>query len=470
MGVEVKYTKIDASQLTLDEIQEIGSSIVNKSFREIYDSKEISTKGGFGHFIEKYVFNFDPNNDSRPDFITAKAELKVTPVRKNKNGTYSAKERLVLNVINYENEVHSSFYTSSFWQKNATLYILFYLYSPSVNKLDYLILKEHLLEFEKLKKDLLIIKRDWEIIHNKIRDGKAHEISEADTMYLGACTKGVNSKSLRNQPNSHILAKQRAYSLKQSYMTQVFNRVPLDESINLMVDGVELEKLGFESLLENKLMRFIGKSQNELKTMLNVTSTSKNINELLISAMLGLKNTKISKTDEFMKANIIPKTIRLEDNGTIREHMSFKPFDFINLVEQSWDDSDLKNYFETTKFMFALFQKSGSQYYFKGVKFWNMPIYDIENDLKEVWERTVNVLKKGMIVSKITHVTENFFPKATQNRVAHVRPHAKDSKDEYPLPVPDIHTKKTSFTKQGFWLNKEYVLEVLKTLFVNKDN
>ena len=164
-------------------------------------------------------------------------------------------------------------------------------------------------------------------------------------MYLGACTKGVNSKSLRNQPNSHILAKQRAYSLKQSYMTQVFNRVPLDESINLMVDGFELEKLGFESLLENKLMRFIGKSQNELKTMLNVTSTSKNINELLISAMLGLKNTKVSKTDEFMKANIIPKTIRLEDNGTIREHMSFKPFDFINLVEQSWDDSDLKKLF-----------------------------------------------------------------------------------------------------------------------------
>ena len=72
----------------------------------------------------------------------------------------------------------------------------------------------------------------------------------------------------------------------------------------------------------------------------------------------------------------------------------------------------LKNYFETTKFMFALFQKSGSQYYFKGVKFWNMPIYDIENDLKEVWERTVNVLKKGMIVSKITHVTENFFPES----------------------------------------------------------
>ena len=51
-----------------------------------------------------------------------------------------------------------------------------------------------------------------------------------------------------------------------------------------------------------------------------------------------------------------------------------------------------------------------------------------------------------------------------------MRPHAKDSKDEYPLPVPDIHTNKTSFTKQGFWLNKEYVLEVLKTLFVNKDN
>lgn len=44
----------------------------------------------------------------------------------------------------------------------------------------------------------------------------------AYTMYLAACTKGANAASVRRQPFSQIPAKQRAYSLKGSYMTQVF--------------------------------------------------------------------------------------------------------------------------------------------------------------------------------------------------------------------------------------------------------
>ena len=46
--------------------------------------------------------------------------------------------------------------------------------------------------------DLIIIKQDWELINQKIKDGKAHELSEGDTFYLGACTKGSTAaKSLR---------------------------------------------------------------------------------------------------------------------------------------------------------------------------------------------------------------------------------------------------------------------------------
>jgi len=38
-------------------------------------------------------------------------------------------------------------------------------------------------------------------------------------MYLGAYPKGVNKESLPIQPMSSIKAMQRAYCLKQSYMT-----------------------------------------------------------------------------------------------------------------------------------------------------------------------------------------------------------------------------------------------------------
>jgi DNA mismatch repair protein MutH len=63
--------------------------------------------------------------------------------------------------------------------------------------------------------------KDWELIKQKIAEGKAHELSEGDTFYLGACTKGANASSVRKQPFSEIPAKQRAYSLKQGYVNHI---------------------------------------------------------------------------------------------------------------------------------------------------------------------------------------------------------------------------------------------------------
>ena len=39
-----------------------------------------------------------------------------------------------------------------------------------------------------------IIIDDYNQINEKIKQGKAHELSEGDTMYLGACTKGATAK------------------------------------------------------------------------------------------------------------------------------------------------------------------------------------------------------------------------------------------------------------------------------------
>ena len=60
---------------------------------------------------------------------------------------------------------------------------------------------------------------------NKINEGKAHLLSESDTKYLGACTKGSTAiKSLRRQPNNSTLAKQRAFSFKIQYMRELLRR------------------------------------------------------------------------------------------------------------------------------------------------------------------------------------------------------------------------------------------------------
>lgn len=59
----------------------------------------------------------------------AGVELKATPVKHTKNGI-SAKERLVLNIINYEKEFDKTFPTSSFWKKNQLMELGFYEHVP----------------------------------------------------------------------------------------------------------------------------------------------------------------------------------------------------------------------------------------------------------------------------------------------------------------------------------------------------
>ena len=84
--------------------------------------------------------------------------------------------------------------------------------------------------------DYEVIKNDWELIHNYINDGKAHELSESLTTYLSPCTKGASAKSVRTQPYSNIKAKQRAFSLKSGYMTSILRKYILgNEEIDSIV-------------------------------------------------------------------------------------------------------------------------------------------------------------------------------------------------------------------------------------------
>ena len=89
--------------------------------------------------------------------------------------------------------------------------------------------------------------------------------------------------------------------------------------------------------------------------------------------MLGIKN---SKAEEFAKANIVVKSIRIERNGKNKESISFPPFKFLDLVQQSWEDSDFYEYFETTRFLFVIYRAQDEHYVLQGAKMWNMPYED----------------------------------------------------------------------------------------------
>jgi DNA mismatch repair endonuclease MutH len=412
-------------------------------------------KGAIGTVIEESWFGYTPNSESEPDFPEAGVELKVTPYLRNKNGI-RAKERLVCNIINYMDEYEKTFRTSAFWHKCNTMLLMSYEHFADRPKGDFTIDAAVLFSFP--DEDLVIIEHDWEMIMQKVRSGKAHELSEGDTLYLAACTKGANASSVRQQPFSDIPAKQRAYSLKASYMTQILNKYIFGtaESPRIIKDASILRTRTFEEYVVERISPFYGMTQQQLKIRFGVDSDSKSLNELLLARMLGVRG-HIAHTEEFQKAGIVPKTIRVQHNGTIKESMSFPTFDFIKLSKEgSWESSELYNYLAPTKFLFIIFQEQRTgEYVFDRVMFWNIPNDDLE-EVRKVWERTVRTIREGVRLVRTARGVTNDLPKQTENPVAHVRPHGRDAADKLPLPDGRM------MTKQCFWLNNSYVANQIK--------
>ena len=218
------YDKTSASS-----IFEYSKGILEKTLREFvwegYQPKK--GKGSLGQMVENIYFFLETNSNPASDFSEAGLELKCTPLKKGKkkakqNG-YLIKERLVCSMINYCEDVDKDFEHSHFYLKCQLMLLLFYLHQANCNKLDLTFLFSVLWKLP--EKDLLIIRHDYEIIINKIKHGKAHELSEGDTEYLGACRKGQKGDKPVPQPESKILAPKRAFSLKPAYMRTILEYI-----------------------------------------------------------------------------------------------------------------------------------------------------------------------------------------------------------------------------------------------------
>lgn len=427
-------------------------------------------KGWFWQILEKYYFWYELNSNSWPDFPEAGIELKSTPVFRWKKWSLRSKERLVLNIINYLEIVEESWGDSSFQRKNSVLLLIFYLYERGQLSIDYLICMIGLFRFSDYEYDLEIIKNDWNIIVSKVREGKAHEISEWDTMYLWACTKWATAESsYRSQPYSHIKAKQRAFSFKQGYMNSVFERISwwTEKQVKLF-DLVDIKKRAFEDNLISLFTPYIGKTAYEIAIELGIDSRAKSRYHLLSNRILWIDSEE--NVEEFKKANIKMKTIRLKPNWVPKEDISFPTFKFKEIVSQEWEDSDLYELLEQNKFFFVIYKITASTLsefnemndeeqdkYLElhKVILWNAPAYDIENMAKETWLLTRDTIQEGVLLEERGWRIMNNLPWKSKTNMIHVRPHGKNRDDTDELPDG------RRLTKQCFWFNGEYIKQAL---------
>lgn len=422
-----------------------------------------NNKGSFGQIIEEGFFGYNINSRPEADFLAAEIELKVTPFIQNKNHTFSSKERLVLNIIDFMSEDLNDFKNSSFWKKNKKLLIVFYLYEA--NKLAKDLMIHHVLYWEYNEKDLKIIKQDWQKIVKKIKNGEAHLISEGDTLYLGACRKGNKDTKKVKQPFSEILANKRAYSLKNGYMThllrtQVLNhRTPLESVIK---NSDVLDEMTFEEYIISKFRPYYGENVEALKNRFQIETDSKAVNQILISKILDIEKD-ISNAEEFQKGGYKVKTVRMNEKGNIKESMSFPKFSFVQLSQESWEESSIREMFYETRFMFVVFKVSKSQEILEKIVFHSISEYDIDYNISAVFNKTKKILLSGNIINSIDSrgYFKYNFPRMKDNLVSHIRPHGRNRNDVDLLPVRDRLTNLDKIVKMCFWLNASYIKETI---------
>ncbi len=474
----MSYYEYDSSSPL--SIEEYSKKLIGKSFRDViredeknngftlHEKNEVKSlselkkeaklnKGNLGQLIEEHFFHYHCNSDARPDFPDAGVELKVTPYKIVSGGRLTAKERLIITMIDYFAVVNETFENSHLWNKAKLILLIYYLYEADVPyRLDYKI------HFSKLftppEEDIIIIKHDYNIIVGKIKAGRAEELSEGDTLYLGASTKSSDSSVRREQPYSSVPAKPRAFSFKVTYMTYVLNTyiIPGKTTYEPIIKRGEVET-SFEDYVVNKIDNYIGFSVEELCKEFNISNTKmpKNIEAILAYRILGIKG---NQAEEFVKAGIVVKTIRISNNNKIKESMSFPTFKFKQLASEDWEDSIFGNYLRDTRFLFVVYKYGEDGVLrLKGCQFWNIPYEDLEVHVKDVWNRTKNVILQGIQKRYKSGMEENYLPlpKASENPVCHVRPHGRNAADTDELPNGQ------RYTKQCFWLNNSYIYQQL---------
>ena len=431
---------------SVESIYSHALKLTGKSLSEVVDLPEnlenLKDRGKLGTLVEKYYFNHEPPNDHNPDFPIAGVELKVTGVLKHKRGGYVAKERLVLTMINYDHIVKESWESNTFYNKCKKMLIMFYLYTREIPVVERkFVLKPLMYEIPEI--DLPVIKSDWEKIQQKVLDGKAHELSEGDTFYLGACRKGAGGvkEKLRSQPFSTVGAPSRAFSFKQGYLSRLIVDTQEDSTLGVT------PKISIEEATHLRFAPFLGMSIEDLSAKLNHHKRDKNHKNFHREIATKILTGEGSSVSELVKAGIEMKTVRLKNDGKPKESMSFPAFNFLEIASEIWEESSFFEKIER-KFLFIVF-KLGDD----GVErlekagYWNMP-YEDRLEAERVWRDT----------QKRVAINAHDLPGMTESHVAHVRPKAKDGNDKGLTPQGDMRTK------QCFWLNASYIAEVVSTI------
>ena len=414
---------------TIEELLNYTEAIKGKTFKEI-DSENLlesttnlkGNKGILGHVVESSFYKYPINSNPQADFDEIGVELKVTGYKKNQKGEKSAKERVSLSKIDFNKIVDEDYEFSKLIYKNKKILFIWYFYEKDKDIGDFLITDYQLYD---MSQDEETIKNDFYIIREKVKSGRAHELSEGDTSYLGACTKARTSKDRTVQPFSPILAKPRAYSLKNSYMTGILN------SIDSIVINDTNEFKTVEDYVLAKLRPYIGKSQLEILEEITGQTYNekipKNLNKMITDKIIGKDDELAEKHDLFRKTRFIIKNSPLTPKGAYRERMSFRNLT-LSEFEDDWEDSYWKLFFDETSILNIVWKepRAGSKNGERILEGVNKISFN-DNDLDSI-EISYNMVKEAIEKEDINLLP---YPRTFEGQILEIGPKGQKSDDAY---------------------------------------
>jgi DNA mismatch repair protein MutH len=435
-----------------------------------------ASKGAVGRLVEAY-FGIRPNQSPEPDFPLAKVELKVVPLKR-VGDRIRAKEPTSVSMIDY------AALPSDAWERPASVRkkldrVLFVFIEVRADPMDSSVRGVTLWSPSEIEK--AAFRADWERTKGMVAAGRAHELSETQSEVLAARRKGSGGpgERLRTYPQGQVGAKSRAWALKVGFTTQLFDERVLHEQFeSALADLPALRRVARLETAEDRALQRLrdheGESLTALASNLRIATTErKNLAASIIKSLLGFRSVS-SRVKEFEQLGTAVKTVHARPSDEfVFESVSFPAVDLVELAKQDWEGIEKED---------GTIRKERSDLIDQVQRILFVPTYSPRRDDRQgsrtlgvpfVWTpsptqwqviaREWRMFQAEVSEGKAAYDRRpgapgrrrNRLTPASQTEMIHMRPHGRDSYDEYADPM------KNRVTKQCFWLNSQFVQKLL---------
>lgn len=376
----------------------LGEADIKGIFEKYRGKKKVT--GIAGDVIEQSVFGCDVDTKQHPDFLVdgIPTELKTTGVWI-RDGLWSAKEPITITAVSVNNIVKEEFYTSAFWHKAEHLLIVFYHYNSNsvVEAMRYSEFPIWGYLFHVFDEaDVRILLNDWEIVRDFIRE--AQKGPDPESMYPLISTK--LKKELMYIDTAPKWPKRPRFRLKKSFVTTIVQGYKYGTKERLPHTYNSYREL--DNKCHEITQIYCGRTLRELADIFGVSIRAKNLAEQIVVRMFGGSAKKLNDIEQFSKAGVIAKSIKLSENDGRTEDTKLYKIDLDELLSQKeFEESDMYDYF-SHQFLCIVSQETTTEKgnkvpnsRFIGFKRLCIPEGFVESEVRRTWNDARNTVFNG---------------------------------------------------------------------------